>query len=284
MREHQAVGRRRPRARDLEEGDVGHREHAHRGRHQRDAQAARDQREDRLHLRGLLHHLRQEARRLAGAEQRGDEARALRGRERDEGFGRQRLDLHRTLRRQRMAARHGDHELLRLQVHQHQPARFVDRAHHQRELDLALAQVLELARGGLGREAQLHGRVVVLEALEDRGQHVERGARHEREPQRALEPLRRAARALAGRLGLLQQALRVLVEDLARGREPHVVPAAVEQHRAELLLEIAHRHAQRRLRHVEPDRGAAEVQFLGQHHELAQLSEFEHGRGDSCGE
>ncbi|MPN15237.1 hypothetical protein SDC9_162567 [bioreactor metagenome] len=73
-----------------------------------------------------------------------------------------------------MVGGHGDHEGLRLQRLDDQAARVVDRAHHQRQIGAAAAQVLQLARGGLGRQVQAYSGVALLELLEHGGQHVQR--------------------------------------------------------------------------------------------------------------
>ncbi|MNT71466.1 hypothetical protein D3C72_2099530 [compost metagenome] len=63
----------------------------------------------------------------------------------------------------------------------------------------------------------------------------------------------------------------------ARLCQPHPARGALEQRRAELLLELADRNRQRRLRHVQALRGAMEIARLGQGHELLQLAEVHGG-------
>ena len=67
-------------------------------------------------------------------------------------------------------------------------------------------------------------------------------------------------RGLGGRA---QQCLRARQEDLAGLGEPGALRGAVEQLRAELLLELADLPAQRRLRDAQLGGGAAEVPVLG---------------------
>ncbi|MOA10161.1 hypothetical protein D3C78_1300380 [compost metagenome] len=123
---------------------------------------------------------------------------------------------------------------------------------------------------------QVDGRIVVLKPLEDVRQQIERRAGHKGQAQRALLALRSPPRPFRRRMGLLQQALRILEEDLARRRQPHMVPAAVYEQGAYLLLQIADGNAQGRLRHVQLFRRTAEVELLGHHHELTKLPEFHH--------
>lgn len=76
-----------------------------------------------------------------------------------------------------------------------------------------------------------------------------------------------------------------LVEDLSRPLlqvptcrcELDPTGAAVEQRHADLLLEASDLHAERRLRHVQPLRGATEMKLLGDGHEITQLTKLHEG-------
>src|SRR5690606_3472070 len=78
-----------------------------------------------------------------------------------------------------------------------------------------------------------------------------------------------------------------LREDLARldeerrsGRgQAHLLAAALEQAHAEVIFELLDVEAQRRLRDRQPPGRAAEMQLLGQCHEVAKMAQF---HGSSC--
>jgi FMN-dependent NADH-azoreductase len=61
---------------------------------------------------------------------------------------------------------------------------------------------------------------------------------------------------------------------LSRGGQPHLPRAAVEQRDAELLLELAHRRAERRLGHVQALGRASEVALLGDGDEVPDESQL----------
>jgi hypothetical protein len=60
------------------------------------------------------------------------------------------------------------------------------------------------------------------------------------------------------------------------GRQPHRAAGAVQQGDAQDALQQLDLPAERRLGHVQPLGGAAEMQLLGGGHEAAQLTQFEH--------
>ncbi|SOZ29428.1 conserved hypothetical protein [Cupriavidus taiwanensis] len=77
-------------------------------------------------------------------------------------------------------------------------------------------------------------------------------------------------------LGLRQQRRGRFAKGPAGRGQPHAAAVAVEQPRPDRGLELLDIERQRRLRNGQPARGAAEVQFLGQHEEVTQVAEF-HG-------
>ena len=84
-----------------------------------------------------------------------------------------------------------------------------------------------------------------------------------------------AVACLAGsQRGLLQERQRARPECLAGSGERHAAAVALEQARAHVGFELLDGQRQRRLRHGQPLRGAAEVQLFGQHGETAQVTEF----------
>ena len=103
-----------------------------------------------------------------------------------------------------------------------------------------------------------------------------------RPAQRAVTDREPGLRAGTARLGdgevdLGDRAAGAREQRRARGRQLHPPRRAHEQHGAEIALELADRARERRLRHVQPRGGAAEVQLLGDRHEVAQLAELDRG-------
>src|SRR5262245_31969493 len=91
------------------------------------------------------------------------------------------------------------------------------------------------------------------------------------------EPADRAQSGAAGvddrRLGLAEQASRFVEQHASRLGELDAPLRAYQQRRTDLALESTDLNAERRLRDVEPPRGAAEVQFLGDGHEVAKAAQ-----------
>ena len=63
-------------------------------------------------------------------------------------------------------------------------------------------------------------------------------------------------------------------EHRPRSGQPHVVRAALDEADSQLTLEPLHLLAQRRLHDVLPLSRPAEMQLLGQRHEIAELAQF----------
>jgi hypothetical protein len=78
-------------------------------------------------------------------------------------------------------------------------------------------------------------------------------------------------------LRIAQQRVRRSLQRLPGGRQAHRLAVALEQLRADRRLELADRHAQRRLRDRQTPRGPAEVQFFGQNDEIAQVAQLHEG-------
>lgn len=70
-----------------------------------------------------------------------------------------------------------------------------------------------------------------------------------------------------------EDASRVIEEDAPARQERHASRSSLEERRAELVLERADRSTERRLAHVEAQRGAAHVPFFGDGDEIADLLE-----------
>ena len=78
----------------------------------------------------------------------------------------------------------------------------------------------------------------------------------------------------AARSGLEQHSARLVQECPSRRRQLHAAPGAVEQGDAKLPLEVADLLAQWRLRDVEARRRTAEVQLLGDGHEVPEVTKL----------
>ena len=103
------------------------------------------------------------------------------------------------------------------------------------------------------------------------GQQVRRHRVDDAEPQRAGELVAPADRDLADARRLLEHLLRLLDDPLADRRDRDLALAALEQRRAELLLELLDRDRQRRLADEALARRAAEAALLRDRDDVAQL-------------
>ena len=87
----------------------------------------------------------------------------------------------------------------------------------------------------------------------------------------------RAARLRDGEVELGDRAPGASEQRGSRGGQLHPPRRAYEQDDSEIALELADRARERRLRHVQPLGGAAEVQLLGHRDEVAQLAQLDRG-------
>ena len=83
-----------------------------------------------------------------------------------------------------------------------------------------------------------------------------------------------AARRVDGAVGAGQDGARVFQELGAGLGQFDAARQAQEQRRADLALQLLDLLAQRRLADTEPRGGAGEVQLVGDHGEIAQVSQF----------
>ena len=141
---------------------------------------------------------------------------------------------------------------------------------HEADLNAPVAQRLDLLAGQQRVQLDLDAREARAPDAQHARQDVEVGGRHEAD--RQLTDLA-AARALRGAHRALASA-RARRRASARNAWPAGVSStrrlrAVEQRDAQLLLELPDLLAERRLRDVQARRGPAEVQLLGDRHEVA---------------
>ena len=72
----------------------------------------------------------------------------------------------------------------------------------------------------------------------------------------------------------VEEPVESLAELFTLRREPHPPCRAMEQFDTELGLQLADLVAQRRLGNVQPFRSAAEVEFVGDDHEIPEATQF----------
>jgi hypothetical protein len=140
-----------------------------------------------------------------------------------------------------------------------------------RDLGALLAQRVGRPRQALGRELDAHGGEALLRGAQDLQDRLDGSHRLDREPHHRLDPAAELAAEAAERLGLLDHRLGALEEEPPGIGERGAIAAAVEQLDAELVLEISHQLAQRRLRLVQRRRGRAEAARVGDGEEGDEL-------------
>ena len=153
--------------------------------------------------------------------------------------------------------------------------RVVDGRAQQRHVQGALEQTLDLGRREhLAAQVEPHPRELGAQRLgEVRQERVGHRAREaDREPaelarRRGPRVLLRGARGREDRVGSVEQ-------HLARRQQLDAARRAPQQGRPDVGLEAADELGQRRLRHVQPGRGAAEVQLLSHGDERVQLADL----------
>jgi hypothetical protein len=147
-----------------------------------------------------------------------------------------------------------------------------DRRAQQPDLDVAAAQRLELLRQRELAQLELHAGIAAGEvAQHQRQQRV--GGGGEIADGEAPELAALGAADSFDRLGGARERRSRLVEEGAAGVRQRDAPSrALEQLRAELVFEVADRLREGWLRQREALRRAAEVQLLGEDHEVAQLT------------
>jgi hypothetical protein len=117
---------------------------------------------------------------------------------------------------------------------------------------------------------------VPLERLTERRQRVEPGAPVVGDAERAELSETRASGGGDGRFGVSDSATRTVQKRVAGFGQPDFPAVAVEQARADLLLELSNRHAQRWLRHSQAPSRAAEVELFGHGDEVAEVTKLRH--------
>jgi hypothetical protein len=102
--------------------------------------------------------------------------------------------------------------------------------------------------------------------------HLERGIEADRQP--AELAARRPPRPVTRALGLCERAATFLAEDATRVGEPDAARRAEQERDADFALERADLPAERRLRHLQPRGGAAEVQFVRDREKVTHVAKL----------
>ena len=172
---------------------------------------------------------------------------------------------------------HHHHELVLEQLH-HLQGRRVDGQRGEAHVGGAVLQVGQgLVGAGGGPEADLHPGVGAHEALEEGGEEVDEGLGGGGGAHAARGLALPSGQAVAQRVGLVEDAPRIVEGGLARLRQPHPPLRPDEEGLAELLLEGLDLVAHRRLGEIEPLGGAGEVEGVGDFPKRAQLRHLHPG-------
>jgi len=183
------------------------------------------------------------------------------------------LDADRRSGGERMVGRHRDPERLAPQQLPLEPGR-VEGARRDADVDVVAAG----AAAGVDQVGEQHVGGDVGAALGEQLQHRLHRLVVERRAEADHQPLRLAgggARGGAGGVGGRQQRDGVLVEDAAGRRQLDSARRALDERRADALLELPHLRAERLLGQMQPLRRAREVQLLRDGDEGAQVTQLE---------
>mmetsp|Transcript_21513 Transcript_21513/g.83500 ORF Transcript_21513/g.83500 Transcript_21513/m.83500 type:complete len:283 (+) Transcript_21513:602-1450(+) len=196
-------------------------------------------------------------------------------REQDEGLFAQCAERHLRLGRQRVRRRQAGQKRFLVQRRGRQGGRQpvgVDQA----EIQLLGEQGVDLVLRVQLHDDHFDPRMSCLEGLQPVRQAVEQRGADKPEPQPADLPGLHLAGQRAGFVSAGQQRGGVGLEGRAGRCQPHALAVAVEQPGTDAGLQLLDGHRQRRLRDGQTLGGAAEMQFLGQSQEVAQMPEL-HG-------
>ena len=244
-----------------------------RGRHQRDADAARDQAHDGVHL-ARREQVGAEAVAHAGGHHRVEDHRAVVALEAEEALVRELLERHLRGPRERVLLGQRDDQRVALQRAVRERLRHPRRREDEAEIQRADLEFTEDLVGGRFLQRDLDLRKAGHEAAQRARQERVRREADEAERQGARLPLRRIVRAALEQLGARQHGACIVHRLLALARQRDAARVALEQRDAQFRLEFLDRQADRRLRQVEPTRGASEVQFFGDGDQASEMAHF----------
>ena len=168
--------------------------------------------------------------------------------------------------------RHDDLERLFVQEVGHHAGR-LKRQRDDRRVDAPAAQRRFQVLGQVFLDLQRHLRRALVERGNQIGQQVRRHGVDDAEPEHADQLVAPGQRNVADACRLLEHLLRLLDDALADRGDADLGLAALEELRAELLLELLDGDRQRGLAHEAALRSAAEALLLRDRDQVAQLVE-----------
>lgn len=243
-----------------------------------DADARRDESDDRLHEPDVvLHGARREARLAADVEDLRVKPRHAVTRREDEGLVGEAADVDAPVPGQGMVLGERDQECLPRDDGLVEE-RILEREVEEADVEAPLVQRANEVVGRHLAQVDVHCRVCPSELAEQRRKRrVGRGG-HEADGEAPDRPGPRPAHELDGLLHAREQPMGLSEEDLARLGQANRTPRAIEEPDAQLALESADLDTERRLRDAQTHRGAREAQLLGDGREVAQVAKFHSGR------
>jgi len=159
-----------------------------------------------------------------------------------------------------------------------------DRQAYEPDVDLAPGEPFHLIRRRHVAQLQLNIGMAAAKAQQHLGQQSEDACDAEPDPEATGLSARSALRELEGGFRFPHHLPSPFGEEAARFRQPHVAISPHQQRTANSIFQLPHPLAQRRLRHVQPIRGAAEVQRLGEGDDGFEIHEIDvHSRKLSDG-
>ena len=129
---------------------------------------------------------------------------------------------------------------------------------------------------------QRHVRIAAVKRLDERPDEIARESRRDRDPQRAAAQVLHVVNRAPAFREIVQRLPRIAEIHVAGVGQPRHAPGAVEQLRAERLLELADLLGQRGLRHVQCGGRAREAAVLGDGEEVVDMAQQHGGSYKSC--
>ncbi|MNF86144.1 hypothetical protein D3C84_685720 [compost metagenome] len=145
-------------------------------------------------------------------------------------------------------------------------------------IDAFFLQRLDLRRRGHFVQSPVDLRIALAKQVQGPRQHTDHDRTDHADFQFAQLAAAGLTRQVQRAVELFEHQRRLFLEHLPGGGQFDPVVAALEQRRAQLLLQQADLLAQRWLADVQPGGGATEVQLFGQRHEVTQQSQVHAGQ------
>src|SRR5262249_32641717 len=148
------------------------------------------------------------------------------------------------------------------------------RTAHEADVDRVGGQQFKLFFGTPLEKVEYHPGELSAEAAQNRGQGGVGGGAGKPDAQKARRPLRGTAGGPGDPPGRRGCAASLFQNRPSRVGQLHTPPGAIEQPDSELVFELANLLAQRRLCDMQSCGSAAEMQFLGNRNEIAEVSQL----------